>query len=34
MANYPTYDVNNYSDVYELERVTSSKYPNPSVDLL
>ena len=34
MANYPTYDINNYSDVYELEKVTRSKYPNPSVDLL
>lgn len=34
MANYPTYDINNYSDVYELEKVTKSKYPNPSVDLL
>lgn len=34
MANYPTYDLNNYSDVYELEKVTKSKYPNPSNDLL
>lgn len=34
MANYPTYDINNYWDVYELEKVTRSKYPNPSIDLL
>lgn len=34
MANYPTYDLNNYWDVYELEKVTNSKYPNPEVDLL
>lgn len=34
MANYPTYDINSYSDVYELEKVTAKKYPNPTVDLL
>ncbi len=34
MANYPTYDLNNYSDIYELEKVRYSKYPNPSIDLL
>jgi stage V sporulation protein D (sporulation-specific penicillin-binding protein) len=34
MANYPTYNLNNYSDVYELEKVRFSKYPNPSNDLL
>ncbi len=34
MANYPTYDLNNFSDVYELEKVRYSKYPNPLVDLL
>lgn len=34
MANYPTFDLNNFWDVYELEKVRYSKYPNPSVDLL
>lgn len=34
MANYPTYDLNNYSDVYEIEKVKYSKYPNPKIDLL
>lgn len=34
MANYPTYDINNFWDVSELEKVTRSKYPNPSNDLL
>lgn len=34
MANYPTYNLNNYSDVYELEKVRFSKYPNPTNDLL
>lgn len=34
MANYPTYNLNNYSDVYELEKVRFSKYPNPMNDLL
>jgi len=34
MANYPTYDLNNYSDVYEIEKVRYSKYPDPKIDLL
>ncbi len=34
MANYPSFDLNNYWDVYELEKVKYSKYPNPETDLL
>jgi len=34
MANYPSYDLNNYWDVYELEKVKYSKYPDPKIDLL
>ena len=34
MANYPTYDLNNHWDVYELEKVRYSKYEDPKVDLL
>lgn len=34
MANYPTYDLNNFWDVYELEKVKNSEYPNPETDLL
>ena len=34
MANAPTFDLNDYSDVYELERVTFWKYPDPNIDLL
>ncbi len=34
MANYPTYDANFSSDVYELEKVSYAKYPNPTIDLL
>lgn len=34
MANYPTYDINNFSDVYELEKVRYSVYPNPTFDLM
>ena len=34
LANYPSYDLNNYSDVYELEKVRYSKYPDPKIDLL
>lgn len=34
MANYPSYDLNNFWDVYELEKVRYSEYPNPSTDLL
>ncbi len=34
MANYPSYDINNYWDVYEIEKVRYSKYPDPKLDLL
>ena len=34
MANYPSYDLNNYGDVYEIEKVKYSKYPDPKIDLL
>jgi cell division protein FtsI/penicillin-binding protein 2 len=34
MANYPSYDLNNYGDVYDLEKVKYSKYPDPKIDLL
>lgn len=34
MVSYPDFDPNNFGDVYELERVSYSKYPNPSFDLL
>ncbi len=34
MANYPTYDLNSFWDVYELEKVKYSEFPNPSTDLL
>jgi hypothetical protein len=34
MATYPNYDLNNPADVYELEKVTFTKYPNPQTDLL
>ncbi|MFK7780201.1 MAG: penicillin-binding protein 2 [Candidatus Gracilibacteria bacterium] len=34
MANYPSYDLNNYGDVYEIEKVRYSKYPDPKIDLL
>ncbi len=34
MVTYPDFDPNNFGDVYELERVSYSKYPNPGFDLL
>ncbi len=34
MASYPSYDLNNFWDVYELEKVKYLEYPNPSIDLL
>jgi hypothetical protein len=34
MANYPSYDLSNYPNVYELEKVKYSKYPDPKIDLL
>ncbi len=33
MANYPDYDVNNFNQIYEMERVSYEKYRNPSFDL-
>lgn len=34
MVSYPDYDPNNFGEVYELEKVNYSKYPNPWFDLL
>ncbi len=34
MANAPTFDLNNYWEVYELERVSFWKYPDPAINLL
>jgi cell division protein FtsI/penicillin-binding protein 2 len=34
MANYPSFDLNNPWDVYELEKVNYFKYPKPEIDLL
>jgi len=34
MANYPTFNLNDFSDVYEIEKVKFSQYPNPAIDLL
>jgi cell division protein FtsI/penicillin-binding protein 2 len=34
MVTYPDFDPNNFGDVYELERVSYTKYPKPSFDLL
>ena len=33
MVNYPDYDPNNFTQVYEMEKVDYSRYPNPSFDL-
>lgn len=33
MVNYPDYNPNNFTDVYEMERVNMTKYPNPNADL-
>ena len=33
MANYPNYDPNNFTNVYDMEPVLYSAYPNPSEDL-
>ena len=33
MANYPSYDPNKPWDVYEIEKVSYGKYPNPLIDL-
>nr|MDD3720282.1 penicillin-binding transpeptidase domain-containing protein [Candidatus Gracilibacteria bacterium] len=34
MATYPNNDLNDPSSVYEMEKVTGAKYPNPATDLL
>ena len=34
MVDYPSYNLNNYWDVYEIEKVKYSKYPDPKIDLL
>ncbi len=34
MANYPTYDLNNYSDVYEIVKINNNDFLNPEIDLL
>ncbi|MCH2188428.1 penicillin-binding protein 2 [Candidatus Gracilibacteria bacterium] len=34
LANAPSYDLNDFSSVYEIERVTFGKYPDPAIDLL
>lgn len=34
MVTYPDFDPNNFGEVYELEKVSYAKYPNPSFDLL
>ena len=33
MVNYPNYDPNSYTSVYDMEPVLYVTYPNPSVDL-
>lgn len=33
MANYPDYDPNSFTDVYEIERVSPIRFPNPTSDL-
>jgi cell division protein FtsI/penicillin-binding protein 2 len=33
MVNYPDYDTNNFTQVYEMEPVSYSTYPNPFFDL-
>lgn len=33
MANYPDYDPNDFTEVYEIERVNMIRYPNPDFDL-
>lgn len=34
MASYPSFDPNEPGEVYEIEKVTYAKYPNPGIDLL
>jgi hypothetical protein len=33
MANYPNFNPNKYSEVYEIEKLNLRKYKNPMVDL-
>ena len=33
MVNYPDYDVNNFNQIYEMERVNYVNYRNPYFDL-
>lgn len=33
MVNYPNYDPNNFTNVYDMEPVLYVNYPNPSIDL-
>jgi len=33
MVNYPDYDPNNFTNVYDMEPVLYMNYPNPSFDL-
>lgn len=33
MVNYPSYDPNNFTDVYDMEPVLYADYPNPREDL-
>jgi cell division protein FtsI/penicillin-binding protein 2 len=34
MANYPDYDPNDFGSVYELEKVSYARFPNPAFDLM
>ena len=34
MANYPSYNLNDFWSVYDLEKVRFTKYPDPKIDLL
>lgn len=34
MVNYPDFDPNNFGDVYQIEKVSYARYPNPAFDLL
>lgn len=34
MVNSPTYDANDFTDVYDMELVSYAVYPNPEKDLL
>jgi hypothetical protein len=34
MVNYPHYNPNDYTAVYDMEKVMYNRYPNPAFDLL